>query len=552
MAPAPDLPAIELPGAADRRRRRAVALTAVACAALVVVPLIPGALGPTGARALFGLPAESIAVLLLLVALARPSLRVAAAAVFAVVVVAGTVVALLDAAFVATVDRPFNLVEDGGALVAASGVVADVMGPVGAASVLAVVGVLVVLAVVAMTRAAVRVGGGLRDAGRDGRIALAVAASAWIVCAIVGAEVVPGVPVAASRAGEALVQTSALAVASQRAQAAFERELAADSSSAVPPGDLLTALESRDVIIVFVESYGRTAVEPADFTDGIARVLAEGESGLARTGYAAQSAFLTSPTFGGESWLAHATLQSGLWVDSQQKYARLLPEDRLTLTRAFRTAGWYTMAVVPSNTRPWEAGESFYGFDAVLDARNMGYRGPSFGYARMPDQFTWKAFHEHATAVDSAPVMAEIDLVSSHTPWTPLPRLVPWDDLGDGSVFEPQASQGEAAVVAWSDAERARELYADSVEYTLGAMFSYLETFESDAVLVVVGDHQPARIVSGPDAGNDVPVSIIAADAAVLEAIGSWGWEDGVHPSDAAPVWRMDEFRDRFLDAFSG
>ena len=281
-------------------------------------------------------------------------------------------------------------------------------------------------------------------------------------------------------------------------------------------------------------------------------MLAVGESGLARRGYAAQSAFLTSPTFGGESWLAHATLQSGVWVDSQRKYGLLLSQDRLTLTGAFETAGWYTMAVVPSNTRAWEAGESFYGFDAVLDARNMGYRGPPFGYARMPDQYTWKAFREHATAVGSAPVMAEIDLVSSHTPWTPLPRLVPWDELGDGSVFEPQASQGEAAVVAWSDADRAKELYADSVEYTLGAMFSYLETFDQgDAVFVVVGDHQPARIVSGPDAGNDVPVSIIAADPAVLESIASWGWEDGVRPSAAAPVWRMDEFRDRFVDAFS-
>src|SRR5258707_5141519 len=30
-----------------------------------------------------------------------------------------------------------------------------------------------------------------------------------------------------------------------------------------------------------------------------------------------------------------------------------------------------------------------------------------------------------------APVMAEIDLVSSHTPWVPLPRLVDWSRVGD-------------------------------------------------------------------------------------------------------------------------
>ena len=59
------------------------------------------------------------------------------------------------------------------------------------------------------------------------------------------------------------------------------------------------------------------------------------------------------------------------------------------------------MAVVPSNTRPWEAGTSFYGFDAVLDSRNMGYRGPAFGYARMPDQYTWKVFSDRELGDES-------------------------------------------------------------------------------------------------------------------------------------------------------
>ena len=70
-------------------------------------------------------------------------------------------------------------------------------------------------------------------------------------------------------------------------------------------------------------------------------------------------------------------------------------------------------------------------------------------------------------------------------------------------------------------------------------------------MLVVLGDHQPARIVSGPDADHDVPVTIISKDPAVFDAIASWRWEDGVHPSADAPVWRMDQFRDRFVEAFS-
>ena len=71
-----------------------------------------------------------------------------------------------------------------------------------------------------------------------------------------------------------------------------------------------------------------------------------------------------------------------------------------------------------------------------------------------------------------------------------------------------------------------------------------------DPVVVMLGDHQPATIVSGPDAGFDVPVAVIARDPAVLDAIDGWGWGDGLRPDADAPVWRMDAFRDEFLAAY--
>jgi hypothetical protein len=182
----------------------------------------------------------------------------------------------------------------------------------------------------------------------------------------------------------------------------------------------------------------------------------------------------------------------------------------------------------------------------------MGYRGPAFGYARMPDQYTWKLFYDRELGARHPPVMAEMDLVSSHTPWTPLPSLVPWDEVGNGSVFDPQPAQGLSAAVAWTDPKRVQALYGQSVEYSLDTVFSFLDTYDQpDLVLVLLGDHQPARIVSGAAADHDVPITIIAKDPAVFDSISSWGWEDGVRPSAAAPVWRMDQFRDRFVAAFS-
>ena len=73
---------------------------------------------------------------------------------------------------------------------------------------------------------------------------------------------------------------------------------------------------------------------------------------------------------------------------------------------------------------------------------------------------------------------------------------------------------------------------------------------DDDLVLVLLGDHQPATIVSGQDADHDVPITVVSRDRSVLDRISGWGWQDGMNPSPHAPVWRMDSFRDRFLRAF--
>ena len=73
---------------------------------------------------------------------------------------------------------------------------------------------------------------------------------------------------------------------------------------------------------------------------------------------------------------------------------------------------------------------------------------------------------------------------------------------------------------------------------------------DDDPVLVVLGDHQPATLVTGQGAGHDVPISVIARDPKVMDRIAGWGWQDGMLPSPQAPVWPMAAFRDRFLTAF--
>ena len=523
----------------------------VAAILLVVVPLLPGVLADGSPAAFIGLPAESIVVLLLLCLLPWRPARVVVAVGFGVVIVLAIVLAAVDAGYKATLDIPFDPL-DWQRLSDAFGVVKDSIGADAASWLVVLLEVAAAGLLVAVSWAALRVGAAVRPDRVHGTTVIATVTAAWIVAALMGSQLVAGRPTAAAASLRAITASASYSATGLAAVADLPRQIAADPYRDTPGSALLTSLRGKDVVFAFIESYGRVAVQGSSFSGGVNQVLRDGEAQLRADGYGSQSAFLTSPTFGGVSWLAHSTFQTGLWVDRQPLYSEVIRSDRFTLSKAFGRAGWRTVSDSPSNTEPWPFGTSFYHFDTLLDANNVGYRGPSFGYARIPDQYTWKYFADHELARDNQPVMAEIDLVSSHTPWVPLPELVPWSQVGDGSVFGPQPAQGQTAIDVWQDPNRVRQAYAESIEYSLGAMFAFLQnTDDPNLVLVVLGDHQPATIVTGNGASHDVPISIISKDSTVFESIEGWQWQDGVLPAPDAPVWPMNAFRDRFLEAFS-
>lgn len=527
------------------------AVTVLAGALVWLALVAPDGAGPLSPRDFARIPLEGLLVLTLALVL-PPRARRGMALLSGLLLGLLTIVRLLDAVFFAALGRPFSPVADWAYLGSGVGLLASSVGRLGAAlSVLAAVAIGVALLVL-MPLAVVRLTQLIdRHRPTSARVLTALGV-AWLLCTVLGVELVPGAPVAATGDARLVYTKVTQARADARAQRAFALAAELDPLRSTRDADLLTGLRGKDVIVAFVESYGRVAVQGSPFSASVASTLDAGTSRLGKAGFSSRSAFLTSPTFGGISWLAHSTLQSGLWVDSQRRYDDLMATDRATLSATFKRAGWRTVGDVPSNRQDWPDGTSFYRYDTVYDARNVGYAGPGFSYASMPDQYVLSAFQRlELDKPGHRPVMAEIDLVSSHTPWTPLPHLLDWGDVGNGSVFSAMDG-GPPPQVVWRDPDQVRAAYAKSIEYSLSTLISFVLTCHdsNDLVLVVLGDHQPATVVSGPGASHDVPITVIARDPAVMSRISGWGWQDGLRPHPDAPVWRMDAFRDRFLTAF--
>jgi hypothetical protein len=170
----------------------------------------------------------------------------------------------------------------------------------------------------------------------------------------------------------------------------------------------------------------------------------------------------------------------------------------------------------------------------------------------MPDQYTYAALQRREFIPGHKPLMAEIDTVSSHTPWAPLPTMVPWNKVGNGSIFDSMPARSESASTVWRSASTVRQFFGRSLQYSLETLTSWVtELHDPNLVLILLGDEQPGSPITGPGASHEVPISIVAHDPSVFRQIASWHWQDGLLPGHSAPRELMDAFRNQFLDAFS-
>lgn len=311
---------------------------------------------------------------------------------------------------------------------------------------------------------------------------------------------------------------------------------------------LLDRLQGKDVIIIFIESYGRASFENALYAPTHMATLRAAQAALTEAGFVTKSGWLTSPTAGGQSWLAHGTLSSGLWTSDQGRYTAMLASGKKSLFHIAQEAGFRTAAFMPAITIAWPE-SSAMGFEAIFPAADIPYKGARFNWVTMPDQFTL-AVYGNLLPADPRPDFQQIVLISSHAPWVPVPDMVAWDAVGDGTIFNEMAARGPTPRELWKNHDDVREAYRRAVDYSLQAVFSHVARLGDAAPLVVVlGDHQPAGFVAGSD-NRDVPVHLIGPPD-VVGLAEAWGWSDGLIPAADAPVRRMDWFRDAFIAAFS-
>jgi hypothetical protein len=388
-----------------------------------------------------------------------------------------------------------------------------------------------------------RVAGAMRDP--EPRRALAVIAGLavlWFAGQRLTARV-PGIPsfatpVTVTYARQARLLTGEITGRSARALApspSFDSDLA--------------RVRGADVLLFFLESYGAVSYDRPEFATQLAPARLQFAADIRATGRDVVSAYVESPTFGGNSWLAHISFLTGIDVRDEDANVLLMSQKRATLASAFAQHGYRSLAIMPGLQEHWPEG-AFYGFGGIYGATQLDYRGPPFGWWTIPDQFAIARMDEREVAArQRAPVFVFFPTTGTHTPFRPTAPYQPdWARMLTGQPYDP------ADVERMWDQEpdwlNLGPSYVQALQATFVTLGGYLRLrADRDFVLILIGDHQPPAAVSGTGASWEVPVHVIASRPPVLDAMRAHGFRPGLTPTHPS-LSRMHELMPTMLEAF--
>ena len=267
------------------RRIGAGVLTGAAVLLVLVALTFPDRLDQLHPSAFLRLPVEALVylVVVLLIPARLHALRTGLALVAGLLLGLTMILRLLDMGFLQALNRPFDVVIDWTYTRDLIELVRDSFGK-GLGTVMLLVAavlaigllVLLPLAVLRLTRLTV----GHRQAGLR---TVAALVTVWLVLAVMDVRVSTGDVASRDTSGYLYGQVSRIPSV-LRDQRQFETAAQKDSLRRYQAADLVSGLRGKDVLFVFVESYGKVAVQDSSLSKGISKVLASSPRISTRTG----------------------------------------------------------------------------------------------------------------------------------------------------------------------------------------------------------------------------------------------------------------------------
>lgn len=313
----------------------------------------------------------------------------------------------------------------------------------------------------------------------------------------------------------------------------------------------LEELDRQDVYLFILESYGYTLYSEPEHYNMIQPELRDFQAQLEQAGFHIASTLLASTAFGGNSWLADAALATGVRIDNEAAYELLLESDVKPIAQFFNEIGYRTIVAMPATTYAWPQGE-YYRFAQKYYYKDFDYKGPNLKWAPMTDQYVLDFIYRNEVRAAVQPLFIQYVMISSHYPFNMIPRFFEdWSDIGDGNIYNRDDSITILPIKPGSQTA-GPEGYITIMTYELKLIREYLKTFVAeDALIILVGDHQPYSGITGKNKPWSVPLHLISRRSEFLEPFLARGYSEGLIPRQKLPHAGLETFLPSFIESFS-
>ncbi len=286
-----------------------------------------------------------------------------------------------------------------------------------------------------------------------------------------------------------------------------------------------------NIYMIFIESYGRFCYDNELIFKSYKPALKVEAEKLDKKGFSTISGFSNSPTNGGLSWLAYASVLYGFDIDKQGTYFALLKDslwnDYPHWTRMLKKNGYknYRISSIATNERmtiPWELYNNFYAVDQWIRYEDMNYSGKLYGFGpSLPDQFALNFGQSVIDSIGIEPYSLFFITQNSHNPFfSPEKPVSDWRNLSNGSADLEQRSR-------FLD-KPSLPGYAKSIIYQFRYLTEFIITHnDPDDIFILIGDHQPPLITDN-NGSFETPLHIISKDAGFIEKFSSFGFQKGL------------------------
>lgn len=355
------------------------------------------------------------------------------------------------------------------------------------------------------------------------------------------------------------VTTSAAANvrASLRLDALLDSLRTAPPDSAYAAYDTLSLDRRPPLYLIMIESYGSALNEHPDLRGPYRGLMRRTDSVFAAAGWHRATARCAVPVRGGRSWLSIATLFTGTRVEHQlvfNQFQDAALRDRAEiphLVRFLNQQGYRTVTLQPFTfARPGLPVRNLYGFDEPVYRDDLHYRGPDYGLANAPDQYSLHYTHETHLAPAQAPFFLFFETVDSHSLWNyGLPPVPPdWRQFNDQTTARrsPHPDTASFPPVFLPDSITAPVIYDQPtplrylrhVAHEWRILRDYLTAKAPPGSLVLIlGDHQPPLLET---TRNTVPLHVLSRDSTLVDRVRRQGFTEGLRPTDQSPRLRQE------------